>query len=83
MKTSRGQQYKQTANVKRIPFPMFWPGQEGSLISLKDSLAYLYFLPVWASSGEHEVAVEVILLMREVRFCINVYHPRSAITTDT
>lgn len=68
--------------LKEFPFPCF--GQDSkSVISLKDSLVHLYFLPVWASSGEHEVAVEVILLVREVRICINVYHPRSAITTDT
>lgn len=68
--------------LKEFPFPCF--GQTSkSVISLKDSLVHLYFLPVWASSGEHEVAVEVILLVREVRICINVYHPRSAITTDT
>lgn len=69
--------------MERIPLPVLWPGPQDGLISLKDSLAHRYFLPVWASSGKHEVAVEVILLMREVGVCINVYHPRSAITTDT
>lgn len=49
----------------------------------KSSGAYPYFLPVWTSSGEHEVVVQIVLVMREVRVCINVYHPRSAITTDT
>lgn len=70
--------------VERIPLPeSYGPDPQDSLVSLKDSLVHLYFLPIWASSGEHEVAVEVILLMREVRVCINVYHPRSAIATDT
>lgn len=83
MKTLSGQQQKQTVNVGRILLPMFWAGPQDSLIGLKHFLAHLYFLPVGASSSEHEVAVEVVLLMREIRVCINVHHPRSAITTDT
>ena len=69
--------------LKEFPFHRARPGPQDSIVCFKDSLFHLYFLPVWASSGEHEVVVEVILLMREVRVCVNVYHPRSAIATDT
>lgn len=49
----------------------------------KYSLYYLDFLPIRAPTCEHEVIIYVILLMREVGVCIDVYHPGSTITTNT